>query len=72
LERGKHVFKIGFDGRQIRVNDHELSQAAGDFTFGTNFTQGPNASAASSTAGNGFASLLIGTGTGQVIQDSKM
>lgn len=71
LERGKHVFKIGFDGRQIRVNDHELSQAAGDFTFGTNFTQGPNASAASSTAGNGFASLLIGTGTGQVIQDSK-
>jgi len=71
LERGKHVFKIGFDGRQIRVNDHEISQANGDFTFDASWTQGPNANVASTYAGNSVASLLVGMGTGQVIQDFK-
>ncbi len=71
LQRGKHIFKLGFDGRMIRVNDNEASYGAGGYTFGTNWTQGPNANAASAYAGNGLASMLIGLGTGYVIQDYK-
>ena len=71
MQRGKHFFKFGFDGRQIRVNDHEISQASGNFSYGTNWTQGPNANTAGSAIGNGFASLLIGMGSGQLIQDFK-
>lgn len=71
MQRGKHFFKLGFDGRQIRVNDHEISQASGNFSYGTNWTQGPNANTAGSAIGNGFASLLVGMGTGQLIQDFK-
>jgi hypothetical protein len=71
LERGKHIFKAGFDGRMIRVNDNEASYGAGGFTFGTNFTQGPNAATTSAYDGDALASMLIGLGTGYVIQDYK-
>jgi Carboxypeptidase regulatory-like domain len=66
---GPHTFKAGFDGRLIRVNDHESADSSGNFTFGTNWTQLPNA--ASANTGNGIASLLLGTGTGDVIQEYK-
>jgi hypothetical protein len=36
---GPHSVKVGFDGRLIRVNDHESADSAGNFSFGTNFTQ---------------------------------
>jgi hypothetical protein len=71
MVRGQHIFKVGFDGRLIRVNDNESADSAGNFSFGTNFTQGPNPSAASSYAGNGVASMLLGTGTGDLIQAYK-
>lgn len=67
--RGAHTFKFGFDGRLIRVNDHESADSSGNFTFGTNWTQLPNK--ASANTGNGIASLLLGTGTGDVIQEYK-
>jgi hypothetical protein len=57
-----HTFKAGFDGRMLRVNVWE-ARAAGTFNFSAGMTQGPNPSSASSTAGNGIASLLLGTGT---------
>jgi hypothetical protein len=59
--RGAHTLKIGFEGRLIRSNVWE----ARDMTFGfsAGMTQGPDPNKASSTAGNGFASLLLGTGT---------
>jgi hypothetical protein len=69
--RGQHTFKIGFDGRLIRVNDHESADASGNFSFGTNFSQGPDPNAASANTGNGIASLLLGTGTGDLIQAYK-
>jgi len=68
---GAHTFKIGFDGRLIRVNDHESADASGNFSFGTNFTQGPDPNTASANTGNGIASLLLGTGTGDLIQSYK-
>ena len=71
MVRGAHTLKAGFDGRLIRVNDNEAADASGNFSFGTNFTQGPNPTVASANAGNGIASLLLGTGTGDLIQSYK-
>ncbi len=68
---GPHTIKFGLDGRLIRVNDNEAADSSGNFTFGTSFTQGPNPNAASANTGNGLASLLLGTGTGDLIQNYK-
>ena len=59
--RGAHTLKAGFEGRMLRVNVWE-ARSAGTFNFRTNETQGPNPTTASSTAGFGFASFLLGTG----------
>jgi len=69
--KGPHTIKIGWEGRMIRVNNHEYRDTSGNYNFAANFTQGPNPSAASATAGNGFASLLLGTGSGDLIQNFK-
>ena len=59
--RGSHALKVGFEGRMLRVNVWE-ARSAGTFNFRANETQGPNPNTASSTAGLGFASFLLGTG----------
>jgi hypothetical protein len=59
--RGNHSLKAGFEGRMLRVNVWE-ARSAGTFNFRTAETQGPNPTTASSTAGLGFASFLLGTG----------
>ena len=59
--RGAHSLKAGFEGRMLRVNVWE-ARSAGTFNFRTNETQGPNPTTASSTAGLGFASFLLGFG----------
>jgi hypothetical protein len=59
--RGSHTLKGGFEGRMLRVNVWE-ARSAGTFNFRTNETQGPNPNTASSTAGYGFASFLLGAG----------
>ncbi len=59
--RGAHTLKAGFEGRMLRVNVWE-ARSAGTFNFRANETQGPNPTTASSTAGYGFASFLLGTG----------
>ncbi len=67
---GAHTLKIGFEGRLIRSNVWEARDATFGFTAG--FTQGPDPNKASSSAGNGFASLLLGTGgSGSLIQAWK-
>ncbi len=60
--RGSHTMKYGFDGRMFRSNTRELRSPSGEFRFNAAFTQGPNPLSASATAGNGLASLLLGTG----------
>ena len=60
--KGNHNLKFGGEIRMIRVNVWE-ARNAGTFNFGAGFTQGPNPNAASSAAGLGFASFLLGTGT---------
>ncbi len=64
---GKHNMRIGTDIRMMRVNVFE-ARAAGTFNFNRGMTQGPNPSQSSTTAGNGYASLLLGTGSGGSLQ----
>lgn len=68
---GPHTFKAGWDGRMIRVNNRESRDTSGAYSFNVGFTQGPNPTTASTTAGNGLASLLLGTGSGDLIQNFK-
>jgi outer membrane receptor protein involved in Fe transport len=60
--RGSHMLKFGFDGRMFRSHTRELRSPSGEFRFNAGFTQGPDPLRASATAGNGLASLLLGTG----------
>ena len=60
--KGAHSLKYGFEGRLIRVNVWEARDSA-SFSFSVSFTQGPNPTVASSTAGNALASLLLGAGS---------
>ncbi len=60
--QGQHNWKYGGEVRLIRVNVWE-ARNAGTFGFNAAFTQGPSPTAASSSAGLGFASFLLGAGT---------
>ncbi|HEY3288800.1 MAG TPA: TonB-dependent receptor, partial [Anaerolineae bacterium] len=64
---GKHTVKMGTDLRLMRVNVFEARSSC-DYTLSRSMTQGPNPTQSSSSAGNGFASLLLGTGTGGTLQ----
>jgi Carboxypeptidase regulatory-like domain/TonB dependent receptor len=66
-----HVIKFGAEGRLLRANDTESGASTGNFSFTTAITQGPNPSAATATAGNSIASMLLGIGSGTMTIDSK-
>jgi len=65
--QGRHTFKYGADIRLMQVNVNE-GRNAGEFNFTRGMTQGPNPTQSSATTGNGFASLLMGTGSGGRLQ----
>lgn len=66
-QRGKHSLKFGGDWRILDFNEGQNSIASGSFTFNRAYTQGPNASQASTTSGFGLASFLLGdTSSGSV------
>lgn len=67
-----HTLNFGLEFRILANNDNQVGRATGNFSFGTNLTQGPNALTASSTAGDGFASLLLGLGSGTVTHYFKI
>ena len=64
---GRHTIKTGMDLRLLRVNVNE-GRSASSYTFGRTMTQGPNPNQSTNTAGNGFASLLLGTGNSGSLQ----
>jgi len=66
---GAHSFRFGGDFGENRLNSFG-ARAQSSYSFATNFTQGPNPLTASSTAGYGFASFLLGTGSGSITSDS--
>jgi hypothetical protein len=59
-QHGKHSLKFGGDWRVLHFNEGQNSSASGTFSFGRTFTQGPNPIVASTTAGYGLASYLLG------------
>ena len=59
--RASHTWKFGADARVHRVTQNRGITLSGDYSFDRGFTQGPNANRASATAGDGFASMLLGT-----------
>ncbi len=66
-----HTLRFGVETRLLRSNDTESGSSTGNFTFTNAITQGPNPNAATSTAGNSIASLLLGVGSGSMLIDSK-
>ena len=59
---GRHTLTVGVDERLHRINFFNVNNSAGAFTFAKAQTGGPNASA-TNTAGDGFASFLLGFGS---------
>jgi hypothetical protein len=68
---GRHTVKTGFETRLIRTNVFESSRSSGNFSFSTGWTRGPDPQRAAATAGNGMASLLLGTADGSLILNYK-
>lgn len=64
--RGNHTFNFGVDLRLYNQTPFQAGVPSGSYSFGPNFTQGPNPQTASLTAGNGLASLLLGYGAGNI------
>jgi hypothetical protein len=58
---GTHTVKFGAEHRFYARNDWGRENSAGSFSFNRVFTQGPDPLTASSTAGYGVASFLLGT-----------
>ena len=66
-----HLLKFGFDARLVRVNNSEVTDAVGNFSFDRTATQGPNPNQASQVAGDGMASFLLGLGSGTMTKCFK-
>ena len=58
--KGHNIFKAGADLEIFHNNTTAPFTPSGDFSFNRGYTQGPNPAAASSNAGYGVASLLLG------------
>ena len=66
-----HTLKFGVEARLMINNALQDGRATGDYQFGANLTTGPDALAASSTAGDGYASFLLGLGSGTLSHNLK-
>jgi len=66
-----HIFKVGFETRYDTNNTDQDGRSTGDFSFAKSLTQGPNPTVGTATAGDGFASFLLGVGTGTVTHNFK-
>lgn len=67
-QHGKHSLKFGEDMRWMHFNEDQHNAASGNFTMSRSYTQGPNPTQASATAGYDFASFLLGDATSGSIQ----
>jgi Carboxypeptidase regulatory-like domain len=59
---GRHTIVVGTDVRLHLINRFSVINPGGTYAFANAQTQGPNPNTASATAGNAFASLLLGAG----------
>lgn len=67
----RHILKIGFETRYQTNNTNQYGRSTGDFSFSKALTQGPDPTVGTATTGDGFASLLLGVGTGTVTHNFK-
>lgn len=67
----RHTLKTGFETRFETNNTNQYGRSTGDFSFSKALTQGPIATVGSTTTGDGFASFLLGIGTGTVTNNFK-
>lgn len=67
---GAHTLKFGADWFYNRWTQRQ-QPASNNYSFSSDFTQGPNPVAASANSGVGFASFLFGTGDSGSIQSSS-
>ncbi|MEZ5351330.1 MAG: carboxypeptidase regulatory-like domain-containing protein [Bryobacteraceae bacterium] len=61
-----HTLKFGGEYRVIQFNTRQTGDQAHNFGFSPQWTQGPNPTASSATAGTGLATFLLGIPTGAV------
>lgn len=61
---GNHSINFGMDYIFFSFNDFRPNFPSGDYQFGRTYTQGPNPLTASTLAGDGFATFLLGLPTG--------
>jgi hypothetical protein len=59
----RHALKLGADVRRYRLDNISYGNSAGTFTFGTNWTAGPNSTSAAAPFGQDLASFLLGLPT---------
>ena len=70
--RGAHTIKSGVQFARMGFDVFQAGYPSGQYIFGNGFTQGPNPAVASTTAGFGFATFLLGQPTGgQITGDPR-
>ncbi len=62
----KHTVKMGGEYRVIQFNNWQTGDQATNFSFGPNFTQGPNPASPTANTGLGLATFLLGIPGGGV------
>jgi hypothetical protein len=67
VTHGKHSFKMGGNYGLKYQATGRFGVAAASYSFTAGFTQGPNPQVGSSNAGVGYASYLLGLGTGSIM-----
>ncbi len=66
LARGRHLFKVGGEGRLLYGNFFSNPAPSGTFTFSNAWTDGPRADTPQANTGFPIASLLVGLGSGNL------
>jgi hypothetical protein len=70
--RGSHTIKSGLQWARMGFDVFRPEYPSGQYIFGAGFTQGPNPAVATTTAGLGFATFLLGAPTGgQITGDPR-
>ena len=70
--KGSHAIKGGLQFARMGFDVFRPEYPSGQYVFGPAFTQGPNPATASTTAGLGFATFLLGAPTGgQITGDPR-
>ncbi len=70
--QGNHTFKVGADIRDYRWSAFTFGASAGQYTFNSNWTNGPLNNAAAAPLGQDFAAFLLGLpSSGQIALNAQ-